>query len=186
MTICRGLRVYTCFILFLVFIHSLIGSDFWVSPAKARYPGCPGGGPTPDPDQLVWLPYRSFCVGVQTMSSNPGSLLIDDYPQEDIPDCAAIKSVGPFSIREPWSRGSHRGCSAKTSYEASIRLAMRLSRGRDWPDPGSIVKMYRRCGKRGLKFQFRPPALNWTGRGLAGALLINIPTTRWRPPRNPY
>ena len=118
MTICRGIRVYTCFILFLVFFQSLIGSDFWVSPAMARYPGCPGGGPAPDPDQLVWLPYRSFCVGVQTMSSNPGSLIIDDYPQEDIPDCAAIKSERYMDLL----RQQNPGCRVEAVTDITVNI----------------------------------------------------------------
>jgi RHS repeat-associated protein len=84
--------VKTCLISFVLLTQSLIGTDFWISPAIARISGCPGGGPTPDPDELVWLPYRSFCQDVQTMASNPGKLIIDDYPEEDIPDCAEIKS----------------------------------------------------------------------------------------------
>lgn len=89
---CRGPRILISVTLFFIFLHSLILSDFWIPPAVARYSGCPFGGPSPDPETLTWLPYRTFCSGVQTMSSLPSWLIIDDYPETDIPDCAEIRS----------------------------------------------------------------------------------------------
>jgi len=89
---CRGLRLSIWVTSFFLFFHSLFWSDFWVSPAVARYTGCPFGGPAPDPEALTWLPYRTFCTGVQTMPSLPSWSIIDDFPDTDIPNCAEIKS----------------------------------------------------------------------------------------------
>ena len=118
MTNCRGLEVNTCLFLLLLFFHSLIGTDFWITPAMARYPGCPGGGPVPDPDELVWLPYRSFCTGVQTMSSNPGKLIIDDYPEEDISNCAEIKS----ELYMDFLRSQSPGCPVEAVSDITVNI----------------------------------------------------------------
>ncbi len=65
-----------------------ISSDQGVSQAFGRYYDCdnPFQQP-PEPDELVWLPYRTYCWGEQEMDSNPGWWLIDDYPAEDLADC---------------------------------------------------------------------------------------------------
>ena len=91
MTYCRVLRAFTCVVSLFIFVHSIIWSDFWVSPAHARYYGCLFS-PPPNPEELVWLPYRTYCGRVQTMSSIPSWLIIDDYPEDDIPDCAELGS----------------------------------------------------------------------------------------------
>lgn len=92
MNTCRGIKIVTFITAFFLFLQTSIWTDFWISPASARY-YCPSQN-WPDPDDLVWLPWRSYCGAVQTMPSNPSWLKIDDYPEEDIPSpvCAEASS----------------------------------------------------------------------------------------------
>ncbi|MBT8060845.1 MAG: hypothetical protein KJO33_14720, partial [Gammaproteobacteria bacterium] len=74
-------------LLALLLLTSISG-DHGVPQALGRYYDCDNPfEPPPDPDELVWLPHRTFCVGDQEMDSNPSFWLIDDYPQEDLADC---------------------------------------------------------------------------------------------------
>jgi RHS repeat-associated protein len=102
MTTYRGPGAFTCIASLILIFHSLIWSDFWISPAAARYHGCLFS-PAPDPDELVWLPYKTYCPAAQTMSSNPSYFIIDDYPETDIPDCAEIGA-------DSWARSQEGEC----------------------------------------------------------------------------
>ncbi len=92
MNISRGFITLTIAVSGMLFFHSLATTDFWIESAAARY-YCPDP-PQPDPDDLVWIPWRTYCNAAQTMSSSPDYWIIDDYPSEDIPSlsCAEIAS----------------------------------------------------------------------------------------------
>jgi RHS repeat-associated protein len=90
MQICRGLKVlFIAFSAALFFLSSITGG-FWIDSASARYYCDFPRTPTPDPEDVVWLPWRTFCSSEQTMPSNPGFWIIDDYPSSDISNCAEI------------------------------------------------------------------------------------------------
>ena len=116
MTTYRELRACTCVASFVLLIHSITWSDFWISPAEARYYGCLFS-PAPDPDELVWLPYKTFCPAAQTMSSNPSYLIIDDFPDTDVPDCAEIGA-------DSWARSQEGDCHIVPT--SSVRAAIIL------------------------------------------------------------
>lgn len=118
MRICRGIGAFGCTVSFLLIFQLLTGSDFWISSAWGRWAGCPVGSTPPDPDEVVWLPYRSFCVGVQTMSSLPSWLIIDDYPEEDIPDCAEIKSARYMDFL----RNQSPGCRVEAVTDVTVNI----------------------------------------------------------------
>lgn len=75
----------------------LLFTDFWISPASARQYCDHEWYMDPDPDRLVWLPYKTFCERFQTMPSNPSWFLIDDYPDDYLPNC---KELGTVWVKE--------------------------------------------------------------------------------------
>jgi RHS repeat-associated protein len=70
-------------VLALIFLVALGG----VSPAAARYYCDLAVGGQPDPRELTWLPWLSYCATEQSMPSSPDYYIVDDYPRTDITDC---------------------------------------------------------------------------------------------------
>ncbi len=87
MQINKGLEPFTIALTAIVFLQSLFSTDFWITPVSARYYCDSFWVRQPDPNDVVWLPYRTYCPGAQTMSSNPSWWLVDDYPDEDLLNC---------------------------------------------------------------------------------------------------
>ena len=73
-------------------LYSAICTEYWISPASARWSCNSFWDPQPDPDEVVWLPFRSYCSTFQTMPSNPYWYIVDDYPVADIADCAELQA----------------------------------------------------------------------------------------------
>jgi RHS repeat-associated protein len=98
----RGYQSTSTAVLVLLLLPFLLPGDFWITPASARYYCGSAWIPRPDPDEVVWLPWKTFCDVAQEMPSSPGYWLIDDYPDVDIADCAQI---GEELDREKYKRG---------------------------------------------------------------------------------
>jgi RHS repeat-associated protein len=47
-------------------------------------------GQQPDPDEVAWLPWRSYCATEQSMPSSPDHFIVEDYPETDIEACAEL------------------------------------------------------------------------------------------------
>jgi hypothetical protein len=92
MDITWGLRTLTVAVTILLSIFSAGTTDFWIETVQARY-YCPDR-PPPDPANLVWIPWRTYCSAAQSMSSSPDYWIIDDYPGQDISslECAITAS----------------------------------------------------------------------------------------------
>ena len=90
MYFCRGSKSFSFVVSAAFFIHFSISTDFLIPSASARYYCGSVWIPQPDPDDVVWLPWKTFCDAAQTMPSHPDRWIIDDYPDTDIENCADI------------------------------------------------------------------------------------------------
>jgi len=117
----HGLRPITLALSAVVFFQLLFSTDFWITPVSARYDCDSVWIPQPDPDAVVWLPYRTYCPPIQTMSSNPSWWLIDDFPAEDLPNCKEL-AVAWLKEREE----SRSDCTWEPSTKSATRITYQV------------------------------------------------------------
>ncbi|MEE8496293.1 MAG: RHS repeat-associated core domain-containing protein [Xanthomonadales bacterium] len=102
----RGLKTLTIAVSTVFLFHTLVATEFWIESVAARYYCGSFRTPQPDPDAVVWLPWRTYCGAVQTMPSSPNYWNIDDFPDQDIPfqDCAEAGSE-EWQVRQEMATG---------------------------------------------------------------------------------
>lgn len=96
----RGLRIIKIAISTTFLFHTFLSTDFWIAAASARYDCGSFWTPQPNPDELVWLPYKTYCERFQTIQSPPSWFLIDDYPDEDLENCMELGTQWRIELEE--------------------------------------------------------------------------------------
>jgi RHS repeat-associated protein len=121
MSFCRGFKLFRIAVSTVFFIHLSISTDFWIEPASARYYCGSVWIPQPDPDDVVWLPWQTFCDAAQSMPSHPDRWIIDDYPDTDIENCAEIGAEQDRQrLQQPGCTVSLLGSESRLIYELPI------------------------------------------------------------------
>ena len=128
----------------VVFFYSLVITEFWIEDAAARYYCDFPRTPQPDPDEVVWLPWRTYCEAVQTIPSNPNFWIIDDFPDKDIPfsECAEAGS-------EQWqvSQETATGCEIErtSEFQSVISFSVQIACNTEILDDYYINNKHNAC-----------------------------------------
>ena len=121
MSFCRGFKLFKIAVSTVFFVHLSLSTDFWIESASARYYCGSVWIPQPDPDEVVWLPWKTFCDAAQSMASHPDRWIIDDYPDTDVENCAEIGAEQDRQrFQQPGCTVSLLGSESRLIYELPI------------------------------------------------------------------